>query len=310
MKTKAYFENIEWEIRNLLLLAKESVKICVAWINGDIYSSIFEKIAKKGVKIEIIYNDDDKNRKNPIKINIDGVYLYPVNVKGAYMHNKFCIIDDETLITGSFNWSINAAEKHFENIVIIKNDYQLVKDYLHEFEDLKSYIYHENEVKDRCDDEDSKCGSTIYNLGILGGENGQYCESVVDIWQICSKNCHAKLISERVENYLSGHLDLNDDSFDEFYEYDKGSMLNDFKKERAEMQNVQNYFKDNHKFKIHALGVVVPINESAFNHYNENLHYEIKIRWRDIYYRKIIPSELSDAEGNIEKIINKHSLNN
>jgi phosphatidylserine/phosphatidylglycerophosphate/cardiolipin synthase-like enzyme len=33
------------------------------------------------------------------------------------MHNKFCVIDGQAVITGSFNWSYKARQNH-ENITI------------------------------------------------------------------------------------------------------------------------------------------------------------------------------------------------
>jgi phospholipase D len=40
----------------------------------------------------------------------------------AIMHNKFAIIDNSTVITGSFNWTNAADKKNCENIVIIEKD--------------------------------------------------------------------------------------------------------------------------------------------------------------------------------------------
>ncbi|PHP91278.1 hypothetical protein CBF17_024185, partial [Pantoea agglomerans] len=56
-------------------------------------------------------------------------------ISRLYMHHNFCIIDDATLITGSYNWSSSAAY-HYENIVIIKNDFKLIRQFKHEFTDL------------------------------------------------------------------------------------------------------------------------------------------------------------------------------
>lgn len=36
------------------------------------------------------------------------------------MHHKFAVIDGQTVITGSYNWSDNADDNNFENIVVIQ----------------------------------------------------------------------------------------------------------------------------------------------------------------------------------------------
>lgn len=52
------------------------------------------------------------------------------------MHNKFCIIDSNIVITGSYNWSFK-ARMNDENILIIQNDNSLTKQFENNFFDLK-----------------------------------------------------------------------------------------------------------------------------------------------------------------------------
>lgn len=37
------------------------------------------------------------------------------------MHNKYAVIDDNVVITGSFNWTSKAVSTNRENIVIIRD---------------------------------------------------------------------------------------------------------------------------------------------------------------------------------------------
>ena len=94
MHSVAHFEDISYHIRRTLLSAKYSVKICVAWINGNVYNKIFQELNARGVNIEIIYNNDRINVKTPI-IKLDKMLLFPVlpRLSSALMHDKFCIID-------------------------------------------------------------------------------------------------------------------------------------------------------------------------------------------------------------------------
>jgi phosphatidylserine/phosphatidylglycerophosphate/cardiolipin synthase-like enzyme len=36
------------------------------------------------------------------------------------MHNKFMLVDDEAVLTGSFNWSSSSENNHFENLVELR----------------------------------------------------------------------------------------------------------------------------------------------------------------------------------------------
>lgn len=51
------------------------------------------------------------------------------------MHNKFAIIDDTHLVTGSFNWTVQAGKSNQENILVVDNPYYIEK-YNVEFENL------------------------------------------------------------------------------------------------------------------------------------------------------------------------------
>ena len=55
--------------------------------------------------------------------------------ENAQMHNKFVIIDDKLLLTGSFNWSFSAVNKNWENIMITGNP-DIVNPYIDNFEQL------------------------------------------------------------------------------------------------------------------------------------------------------------------------------
>jgi len=48
------------------------------------------------------------------------------------MHNKFCIIDNRIVMTGSLNLSVNGTENNDESLVFI-NDSNIAKQYTHYF---------------------------------------------------------------------------------------------------------------------------------------------------------------------------------
>jgi phosphatidylserine/phosphatidylglycerophosphate/cardiolipin synthase-like enzyme len=52
-----------------------------------------------------------------------------------HMHNKFAVVDDTFLITGSFNWTVQAGKSNQENIIIVDHPYYIEK-YNLEFETL------------------------------------------------------------------------------------------------------------------------------------------------------------------------------
>ena len=51
------------------------------------------------------------------------------------MHNKYVIIDREILLTGSFNWTMQAVKFNNENLVVIKGK-NIVDQYINNFQAL------------------------------------------------------------------------------------------------------------------------------------------------------------------------------
>lgn len=54
------------------------------------------------------------------------------------MHNMFCVIDNKTLINGSYNWTYYAEDRNRENILLIKDEKETIDAFISEFERLKS----------------------------------------------------------------------------------------------------------------------------------------------------------------------------
>src|SRR5664280_659644 len=77
---------------------------------------------KKGIHVEIILDKSNKSKKysaGDFTAHM-GVTTY-IDSKHAIAHNKIIIIDKETVITGSFNFTKAAEEKNAENLLIIRN---------------------------------------------------------------------------------------------------------------------------------------------------------------------------------------------
>ena len=310
VSTKAYFEDIGFHIVQELMRARESVKICVAWISWLKYAPIFDQLTRKGIIVEVIYNDDfiNKNNFHPPSAETS---LYPVSARGnAIMHNKFCIIDDSTILTGSFNWSKN-ARRHFENIVVIENDLKLVKKFITEYQDLKNYFSdfaQNNKIQCLHYENFRRCRSASYNLGVLGHESGKYDDSVIEIWNVCLGHEHGTLLGEYHENHLHTYLGLNDaPDYGDDLEYDKDSMRSEINHEFNQIEEIRNHFISRSKHPIHAIGVVSMLNENEHIEWGEEQKFGINVFWRDMFYRKVVPDIIyDDGYGFINSIINSH----
>ncbi|UYZ69178.1 phospholipase D-like domain-containing protein [Moraxella bovis] len=139
MQTQALFDNIPQHIIAELNKATQSIYIAVAWFTCADFFEILIAKAKSGVRVQLIISNDRINKGDKVKISHDELNHYPDcqtywigDGKKDLIHNKFCVIDNSVVITGSFNWSMRAEKNNFENITI-SQDTMLAKAFYQQF---------------------------------------------------------------------------------------------------------------------------------------------------------------------------------
>lgn len=134
--TEATFQNIEKKVLDALSKARVSIKVAMAWFtNETIRDKLLEKV-KEGLDVYIAIFDDGINKKHGV--DLTGIPHKRIRgSKGGLMHNKFCVIDNHVVLTGSYNWSNNAETRNDENVSTIDNPDQ-ASDYSVEFRRLIS----------------------------------------------------------------------------------------------------------------------------------------------------------------------------
>jgi hypothetical protein len=151
MQTEAVFENISERIKQELWKAQKVIQIAVAWFTNKELFDILKIKAKNNCKVFIIINDDEINNNSSIhydNLNIKNIKIYKTKLnKNELMHNKFCVIDNTTIITGSYNWSYK-AQSNFENIIITYNDNILASQFLDEFNKIVKIINPKESLND------------------------------------------------------------------------------------------------------------------------------------------------------------------
>jgi len=77
---------------------------------------------KRGVRVEAILDDSNNTAKYSAATFLlhAGIPTW-IDEKHAIAHNKVMIIDDETVITGSFNFTKAAEERNAENLLILRD---------------------------------------------------------------------------------------------------------------------------------------------------------------------------------------------
>ncbi|NPA67457.1 MAG: DUF1669 domain-containing protein [Chlorobi bacterium] len=116
--------------------ARKKARICVFTISDNRITEAVKEMQLNGVDIKII-SDNDKRYDAGSDIEYIARLGIPVKLDTthAHMHHKFAVIDDEKVITGSYNWTRSAETKNYENI-LITDDKDAVKAYSREFDKL------------------------------------------------------------------------------------------------------------------------------------------------------------------------------
>ncbi|MDD2370124.1 MAG: phospholipase D-like domain-containing protein [Sulfuricurvum sp.] len=193
MRIDVKFDDLYFEVENELSKATKSVKIAVAWISFDSFEKIFHSLLQKKVKLEILCTDAKTNRNHQNIIESLGrlgakITLLKLPSEYNHMHHKFAIIDESTILNGSFNWTINAL-KSFENFMIIKDDIELVKKFMNEFEKISNLntgsITLLQELE-KCECNHQNEGKKL-NILVFSNSPSKYNEAWADLIQICSE---------------------------------------------------------------------------------------------------------------------------
>jgi len=77
---------------------------------------------KREVEVEVIVDESNEDPKYKMDdfLKDQGVAVF-TDKKHAIAHNKVILIDDQTVITGSFNFTKAAQERNAENLIILKD---------------------------------------------------------------------------------------------------------------------------------------------------------------------------------------------
>ncbi len=142
MKSQAFFQDIRHQLLQELKTAEESIVVAMAWFTDKkLFKELVEK-ASAGISVKLLLAQDDINREYGPDFseleNAGGEFTWVhMGASDNIMHNKFCVIDDSTVITGSYNWT-NRANSNHENITVHWEAEDLATMFIEEFDRLSA----------------------------------------------------------------------------------------------------------------------------------------------------------------------------
>ena len=132
------FDEIEDKVIQGIRDAKFIIWVAVAWFSNErIYKELLIK-KKQGLNVRIILSKEESNRGMISKLKENEFDIVEIPQWGAWgynrMHDKFCIIDMDYVMHGSYNWTSTA--NYNEETLATALDHGLVAKFATQFMEL------------------------------------------------------------------------------------------------------------------------------------------------------------------------------
>ncbi|RYD81213.1 MAG: phospholipase D family protein [Verrucomicrobiaceae bacterium] len=111
--------------------AKKSIHVQAYSFTSPTIAKALVEAKRRGLKVEILV---DKSQRSEKYTEADftahaGISTF-IDDGHAIAHNKLMILDEETVITGSFNFTRSAEERNAENVLILSKTPALARKYM------------------------------------------------------------------------------------------------------------------------------------------------------------------------------------
>jgi mitochondrial cardiolipin hydrolase len=128
------------EIERLVETAQTSLDAALYRLNNPYLARVLAQAAERGVRLRLVldrgkYEETTATREILTEARLAFRLSYGRLGRGSKMHHKFAILDDATVLTGSYNWTIESEKENFDNLVVLREPAQ-VELYRSEFENL------------------------------------------------------------------------------------------------------------------------------------------------------------------------------
>ena len=297
-KLDIYFDNISDKIETELRRSNKVIRIAVAFFTSkSIFDILMEKLKEK-VIVELIITDSKANKDKignyhrPFhKLQAQGGKFKVLNLKNdnfykddILMHHKFAVIDNKTVLTGSYNYSVN-AETHFETLIKIVNP-SIASEFTKQF---RLMFDETDEVLKSIRKKEISSEDIFYHL-VIDRTNSQYHYETYD-------KCHLYKVRGEYEDfesvlcYETPQLGRLINNIEEYYDSDNE---NDYTNDTDELNEAHSVFskeelqelRDELGYKVMVVSVVYE--ESNSLEEDEECFHEVI--WNDDSLGDIIPA--------------------
>jgi phosphatidylserine/phosphatidylglycerophosphate/cardiolipin synthase-like enzyme len=143
-KTEVYFslsDNPQKEIIKNINRAQASINIAMYIFTDKEIALPLIKAQERGVKVRLYLDKDQvEYQYSQSRFLVQKGIKTRISSNKYIMHNKFAIIDNRILLTGSYNWTFSANNRNDENLMVI-DDPELIEIFQNQFINLWTNKY-------------------------------------------------------------------------------------------------------------------------------------------------------------------------
>ena len=104
--------------------AKKSIKVMAYGFTATNLAEALVRAKRRGVDVGLIQDEKSaQNNRETLPILLVAGIEVRSDGKHAIQHNKVMLIDDDIVITGSYNFTKSAESRNAENIMIVRSSY-------------------------------------------------------------------------------------------------------------------------------------------------------------------------------------------
>jgi phosphatidylserine/phosphatidylglycerophosphate/cardiolipin synthase-like enzyme len=104
--------------------SKKTIKVMAYGFTATPLSEALVKAHRRGVKVQLLQDEKSAgNNSDAVNQLIAAGIEVRSDGKHAIQHNKVMLLDDDIVITGSYNFTKSAEVRNAENIIILKSAY-------------------------------------------------------------------------------------------------------------------------------------------------------------------------------------------
>lgn len=142
-------DKVAEELITLIDKENKSIRAAVYCLMHRGIANALTRAHERGVDVEVIVDPYSVKAKSPVKKMQLPIFVWDppvaektskggkkIKSRKSLMHDKFCVLGDSRVWTGSFNFTLEGTRSNRENVIVLESA-EVAGQYLEEFERLK-----------------------------------------------------------------------------------------------------------------------------------------------------------------------------